>query len=218
MPEVSATEPDGRWAYPEITRPPLPAGSPAPFAEANTAGAHHADLRELVLPAPKGSERDKALRGEDGWLATKDFLAEYAEKEDREELGQLLTDYGLRHIAAGGWTTQDGTHARIYLLQFGTGAAAEELFEKIVEYDAPVYDLRGAPDPKFDDGYPNSKANVEDVRRFAYDEAEPYDDEQVRQAYLSAGDTIAVVAQSRKGTAKAVPFQQTVVLQSQLLG
>ena len=42
--------------------------------------------------------------------------------------------------------------------------------------------------------------------------------EQVRQAYLVAGDTLGLVVQSRKGRALAVPFQQTVVLQSQLLG
>lgn len=33
-----------------------------------------------------------------GWLATKDYLAEYELKEDREELGQKLLDHGLRHI------------------------------------------------------------------------------------------------------------------------
>jgi hypothetical protein len=49
-------------------------------------------------------------------------------------------------------------------------------------------------------------------------ESKPYGAEQVRQSYLSAGDTIAVIVQSRKGTAQAVPFQQTVILQSELLG
>lgn len=36
--------------------------------------------------------------------------------------------------------------------------------------------------------------------------------------YYVDGDFVVSVVQSRKGTAAAVPFQQTVVLQSQLLG
>ncbi len=51
-----------------------------------------------------------------------------------------------------------------------------------------------------------------------HDEAQPYGAEHDRQAYLAAGDVLAVVLQSREGTAHAVPFRQTVVLQSQLLG
>ncbi|KQX83371.1 hypothetical protein [Streptomyces sp. Root1310] len=39
-----------------------------------------------------------------------------------------------------------------------------------------------------------------------------------RRACLRAGDVVAVVLRSRKGTAAAVPFQQTVTPQSQLPG
>lgn len=213
-----ATEADGRWDYPTISKPPLPSGSPAPFADANKAGAHYADLRKLVLPAPKGAKADAALRGEDGWLARKTFLAEYAEKADRETTAQLLTDYGLRHIAARGWTTQDGTHTRIYLLQFNTAAVADEVITtKLANYDSPQYAVRGAAETERDEKFPE-RAAVDDITRFAYTESKPYGAEQVRQAYLSAGDTLAVIVQSRKGTARAVPFQQTVILQSQLLG
>ncbi|WP_229916073.1 hypothetical protein [Streptomyces fructofermentans] len=213
-----ATEHDGRWDYPRLTRPPLPSGSPGPFAESNKAGSHHADLRELVLPAPEGAEDDKALRGEDGWLATKDFLAEYAEKDDREELGQSFKDNGLRHIAARGWTMPDGTHTRIYLLQFNTAAVAEELFAPgLTHYENPEYEARGAEEFARDETFPEA-SQVSDVVRYPYAEVKPYGAEQVRLAYLSAGDTIAVVAQSRKGTAEGLPFRQTVVLQSQLLG
>ncbi|MFD4547085.1 hypothetical protein [Streptomyces sp. NPDC058466] len=213
-----ATEPDGRWDYPTITRPPLPSGSPAPFAEANKSGSHYADLRKLVLPAPKGAKDDAALRGEDGWLASGTFLAEYAAKEDRESLRQLLTDYGLRNIAARGWTTPDGTHTRIYLLHFDTAAVADELMStELTYYDSPQFAVRGAPLTERDEKFPE-RAAVDEITRFAYVESKPYGAEQVRQAYLSAGDTVAVIVQSRKGTAQAVPFQQTVILQSQLLG
>ncbi|MGW1026166.1 hypothetical protein ACWD4J_21160 [Streptomyces sp. NPDC002577] len=212
-----ATESDGRWDYPEITRPPLPSGSPGPFAEANKAGAHYADLRALVLPAPEGATADKALRGEDGWLSRKTFLAEYESKDDRETIGQLLTDNGLRHIAARGWTTEDGTHTRVYLLQFNTAAVVDELPRKLTGYDAPQQALRGAAEVHVDEEFPD-EARVDDVRNFAYVEAKPYGPEQVRESYLTAGDTFALIVQSRKGGARAVPFQQTVVLQSQLLG
>jgi hypothetical protein len=213
-----ATESDGRWDYPTITKPPLPSGSPGPMAESNKAGAHYADLRKLVLPAPRGAKADAALRGEDGWLASKTFLAEYAEKADRETVGQLLTDSGLRHIAARGWTTEDGTHTRIYLLQFDTAAVADDLVSSdLANYDSPQYAVRGAALTERDEKFPE-RAAVDDITRLAYVESKPYGAEQVRQSYLSAGDTIAVIVQSRKGTAQAVPFQQTVILQSELLG
>ncbi|WP_405645607.1 hypothetical protein [Streptomyces sp. NBC_00019] len=213
-----ATESDGRWQYPEIVRPPLPSGSPGPFAEANTAGSHYADLRKLLLPAPEGATADKALDGKAGWLATKDFLAAYESKGERETLGTLLTDHGLRHIAARGWTTTDGTRTRIYLLQFETAAVAESLeqnyFSSVM---APPYALKGATQSLMDEGFP-TKVVVEDVRRYPYTETKPYGAEHVRQAYLVSGDILALVVQSKKGGAKAVPFQQTVTLQSQLLG
>lgn len=211
-----ATESDGRWDYPRISRPPLPSGSPAPFAEENVAGAHYADLRALLLPAPKGAKADKALRGEDGWLKTKDFLAEYALTDDRESVGRLLTDNGLRHIAARGWTTGDGTRTRIYLLQFDTAAVVDDLQDDFFGFDTPQYALRGASEVHIDEHFPD-KAALDDVHHYVYDEAKPYGATYERQAYLTAGDTLALVVQSRKGSAKAVPFQQTVVLQSQLL-
>lgn len=212
-----ATASDGRWDYPRLVKPPLPSGSPGPFAEGNETGAHHADLRDLLLPAPKGATEDKALRGKDGWLATKDFLAEYARQEDRKRFGQDLADHGLRHIAARGWTTQDGTRTRIYLLRFNTAALVHHLVDKgLAEYEGPSYPVRGAetlvPDTEFPAG-----AEADDILYSVYTEAKPYGAEHVRQAYLTAGDTLAVIIQSRKGTVASVPFQQTVALQGLLL-
>ncbi|WP_432196982.1 hypothetical protein [Streptomyces sp. bgisy027] len=213
-----ATESDGRWEYPRLTKPPLPSGSPGPLAEANTGGAHYADLRALVLPAPEGAQEDKALRGAAGWLATGDFLAEYRDKEERAELRQKLVDNGLRHVAARGWTTKDGTHTRVYLLHFGTAAVTDGLFTELAVFSGPTYTVRGT-DPfasGFDEGF--AKVPLPDgTGRMAYVELAP-GAEQVRQAYVSAGDVLAVIIQSRKGKAHAVPFQQTVVLQTQLLG
>ncbi|MFM9590007.1 hypothetical protein ACKI1J_34265 [Streptomyces scabiei] len=214
-----ATEPDGRWEYPELTLPPLPSGSPAPFTEANAAGAHHADLRELVLPAPKGAKVDKALAGADGWLPAADFLKEYEPEDDLDSLGQMFTDHGLRHVAARGWTMPDGTHTRIYLLRFGTAAVVEALYSnELTEYNSPRYVVRGSDGVFSRDEDFAPRSDLADVERAAYVEGKPYGKEQVRQAYLSAGDTLALIVQSRKGATAALPFQQTVVLQSQLLG
>ncbi|MET8854852.1 hypothetical protein [Streptomyces sp. NPDC004579] len=213
-----ATETDGRWDYPTISEPPLPVGSPGPFATLNKAGIHYADLRELLLPAPKGAKADAALRGEDGWLARKTFLAQYADEAGRETLGGLLTDNALRHIAARGWTAADGTRTRIYLLQFDTAAVAEEMAStQLANYDSPQYTLRGADLTERDERFPE-RAAVDQVTRYAYTESKPYGAEQLREAYLSAGDVVALVVQSRKGATPEIPFQQTVVLQSQLLG
>ena len=212
-----ATASDGRWDYPEITSPPLPSGSPGPFAADNKTNAHYADLRALVLPAPKGAKADASLLGTDGWLPTKTFLAQYADADDRKELGQKLTDDGLRHITSRGWTTQDGTRTRIYLLQFDTAITADELFSPgLISYDSPVYALTGAPATSYNDAI-KTEILAKNVKASAYTEDKPYGTEEVRQAYLSAGDTLGLVVQSRKGVAKAVPFEQTLTLQSQLL-
>jgi len=213
-----ATRSDGRWDFPRLTKPPLPSGSPGPFAAGNAGEVHYADLRDLLLPAPEGAEEDKALRGSDGWLATKTFLAEYELKEHREELGQKLVDTGLRHIAARGWTTPDGTRTRVYLLQFGTANVVEsKLASDVQAYTSPTYQVRGAAEAVYDEAFPEAAA-VAGTTRTAFTEPKPYGAEQVRQGYLSAGDVFAVILQSRKGSAPAVPFQQTVTLQSQLLG
>ncbi|WUO60252.1 hypothetical protein OG960_26325 [Streptomyces sp. NBC_00280] len=213
-----ATQSDGRWDFPRLVKPPLPSGSPGPFAVGNAIGAHHADLRALLLPAPEGATEDRALRGSDGWLAAKDYLAEYPVKEERDELGQKLVDSGLRHIAARGWTTPDGTRTRIYLLRFDTAnVVATEFASDAVAFTTPTYQIRDAAEVVYDEDFPEAAA-VTRIARTAYVETKPYGAEQVRQAYLSAGDVFAVILQSRKGTAEPVPFQQTVVLQSQLLG
>ncbi|MFD5458141.1 hypothetical protein [Streptomyces olivaceus] len=213
-----ATESDGRWKYPTLTAAPLPAGSPGPFAERNAAGAHYADLRALLLPAPEGAAEDRALRGTDGWLETKTFLAEYGDESDRDAVRQKVVDAGLRHIAARGWTTPDGTHTRIYLLQFGTAAVVDELHTaQLAPYDGPAFVARGTDAMGPDGDFPEA-ADSDDVLSSVYVEPEPYGAEQVRQAYLGAGDVLAVVLQSREGGAKEVPFQQTVALQGRLLG
>jgi hypothetical protein len=211
-----ATRSDGRWDYPVLEKPPLPSGRPAPMAGADSAGSRHADLRELVLPVPKGVKADPALRGTDGWLDRKVFLAEFTE-DQREDIAQKFTDYGLRHIAARGWTMPDGTRTRIFLLQFSTAAVAEKaMSEELTDYSSPVHPFRGAELYQPDEGF-STVPRPKDISVVPYSEQKPYGAAQLRLAYLSAGDTVAVVEQSRKGGAAAVPFRQTLILQSELL-
>ncbi|MGW2372149.1 hypothetical protein [Kitasatospora sp. NPDC001683] len=48
-----ATADDGRYTFPPLTLPPLPSGKAAPDLKDRSKGLHQADLRYLLLPAPK---------------------------------------------------------------------------------------------------------------------------------------------------------------------
>ncbi|MFD5119208.1 hypothetical protein [Streptomyces sp. NPDC058385] len=210
-----ATASDGRWTYPAIEKPPLPDGSPAPFADGNDSETHYADLRKLVLPLPRGATPDAALAGKDGWLPTSVYLDAY-EKDARQDLGQQLKDDGLRQIAARGWTTPDGTRTRIYALRFTSAA-----FTRIVHADLTDNVASPADAPYADEEYGGwaEKDGAQYTKRNVFTEAKPYGRTAVRYAYIEAGDVIALVIQSGKAALPPrITFQQTVVLQSQLLG
>ncbi|MFG3081368.1 hypothetical protein [Streptomyces parvulus] len=85
-------------------------------------------------------------------------------------------------------------------------------------YDKPAYAARGTEEAVLPDKDFPERARVDDILYSVYAEPEPYGAEQVRQAYLGAGDVLALVLQSRAGGAADVPFQQTVALQGRLLG
>ncbi len=212
-----ATQSDGRWNYPQLSLPALPSGSPAPFAAGNPALVHHVDIRELLLPAPKGAAKDKGLPPLGGdWVSSKAFAALY-QKDDRTEIEQNLADEAVRHIAARGWVMPDGTRTSVYLLQFDTQAFATDFSSTLTAGGlTPAKSLLDSPEAKLDDEWP-TEATVENVLRDAYDEPKPYGKTRVRQAYLTAGDTVALVVQEAPGAAPRVPWEQTVILQSQLL-
>ena len=210
-----STQDDGRWDYPKLSLPALPADAPRPYSDANSAEIHHADLRRLLLPAPAGATVDKKLTGD--WVSTPQFVSEYATNE-RADISQALRDSALRHIAARGWTMPDGTSSRIYLLQFNSNAFALDFEYEFVSMDS-VPALTGEADSPQDESWPTD-TGVDNTNSFAFAEAKPYGKEQVRQAYVLAGDTVALVVHSRPGTSgtERVPFHQTLILQSQLLG
>ncbi|MCX5110455.1 hypothetical protein OOK13_18235 [Streptomyces sp. NBC_00378] len=210
-----ATESDGRWDYPELSLPALPAGSPRPYSDSNVAEIHHADLRRLLLPAPAGAVVDKKLDG--GWVSTERYLSEYA-KSSRSDLAQTLKDSAPRHVAARGWTMPDGTSTRIYLVRFNSTAFAQAFMDSIAGSGSEA-SLVGAPETVLDEGW-SGAGKVAGTSSYAYDEAKPYGEARVRHGYVVAGDTLALVVQSRKGeeSTRSVPFHQTVILQNQLLG
>ncbi|MFB4422953.1 hypothetical protein C5F59_017865 [Streptomyces sp. QL37] len=211
-----ATRDDGRWDYPALSLPALPAGAPRPFTDFNAAEVHHADLRRLLLPAPAGATVDKDLDG--GWVDIARYAAEYG-KGDRAAVTEQLENSALRHIAARGWTMPDGTSSRVYLLQFNSVAYSTEFQDNLFDNGSLPLPLAGMAEPDFDEGW-SATDGAEFTAVHAYTEPEPHGAEQVRHAYVLAGDTLALVVHTRKGEAgaEAVPFHQTLILQNQLLG
>ncbi|KOX21669.1 MULTISPECIES: hypothetical protein [unclassified Streptomyces] len=208
-----ATENDGRWEYPRLRLPALPADRPRPFTEGNEAEIHYADVRQLLLPAPAGATVDPELNG--GWVPEDTYLAGYG-KEDRARVERVLDDVALRHITGRAWTMPDGTRTRVLLLRFSSVAHADHLDSS----------LTGDGDEALPAGVGGAEildrvagdVRVPDVTAYAYKEKAPYGPEETLWAHVRAGDTLAVVTQTRKGGALTVPFQQTLVLQAQLLG
>ncbi|MFB7467585.1 hypothetical protein ACFCZ1_29525 [Streptomyces sp. NPDC056224] len=211
-----STHDDGRWVYPALAKPPLPPGAPLPFAKDNPDGIHYAGLTELLLPAPKGSTPDAALKLEkDSVVSQETFLEEY-DPTVREKLKQGFTDNGLRQIVARGWTTADGTRTRAYMLRFHSSGFADAFTGCGADMT-----LNGVKRIEADGDWAKAKASQSQpylrgisVRK----ESAPFGDEQVRAACIQSGDIQAVILQTRKGEVAAVPLHQTVILQHQLLG
>ncbi|KOG09729.1 MULTISPECIES: hypothetical protein [Streptomyces] len=212
-----ATESDGRWEYPQLKLPALPVDRPRPYGDDNEGEVHHADVRQLLLPAPVGATVDPKTDG--GFVSTDAYLSLYG-KEYRADMKQALADSALRHIAARAWTTPDGTRTSIHLLRFVSVAYAQQYYDDTLRGGYGTVGIKTLPDgvegfvmDSFTEGI-----KVRDTKADAFWERKPYGPEQVRWAYVQAGDTLALITQTRKGEALAVPFQQTVTLQNQLLG
>ncbi|MFE2944054.1 hypothetical protein ACFXKG_34180 [Streptomyces sp. NPDC059255] len=211
-----STRGDGRWDYPELSLPALPVGTPRPFNPENAGEIHHADLRALLLRAPAGATPDKELTG--GWVSTERYVSEYA-PDQRAALSVLLDDYAVRHVAARGWTMPDGTVSRVYLLRFPSSGLAAGFKHDSVLGSGVGKSLAAAPGAEPDASWPDAAPGSEMfVSTDVYVEPEPYGATQARHAYVTGGDTVALIVHEKKGGAARVPFHQTVVLQGQLLG
>lgn len=210
-----ATASDGRWDYPELKLPALHSGEPRPGNEANAAGRHYADPRDLLLPAPAGARADKDLPG--GLVPEKRFLAEYPAKA-RGRIATALKDHAVRQVVARGWTMPDGTHSRVYLLRFNSAGLAGGFVEgRLGASSTPGQEPVESDYSDMDEGWSLPDGWDLTGNFHVYAEVEPYGKKQVRHAYAECGDTVALVIQDRAGALPAVPFHQTLILQTQLL-
>ncbi|WP_333769104.1 hypothetical protein [Streptomyces sp. IBSBF 2435] len=207
------TPDDGRWTYPQVALPKLPARKPRPLdAALNPGGVHYADVRSLLLAPPGRAVNDPAFPGTTGWLTVAAFLkVRVGGGGSQQEL--FLKEQGLRHVAGRAWTMPDGTRTEVYLAQFISAGYAT-----YYDQDADLKPIDGVTTDRLDTGLAD-RTVPRGVKVAGYDETAPYGDSMTRYAFLVAGDTVALVRQTRKGG--EVPeqaFRQTVRLQAQLLG
>ncbi|MGW9372516.1 hypothetical protein ACWGVR_21135 [Streptomyces xanthophaeus] len=215
-----STQGDGRWSYPVLARPELPAGAPLPDGADNQDGTHFAALSALLLPAPEGAGADEGFKADQDGVVTPDaFLEEYV-PDARAAMKDGFEYEGLRQITGRAWTMPDGTRTRIYLLRFhssgfgdlfpGCAADTKLVGASVIGTDLDWSKAKGSQRNNLAD-----YIKVNDVTLF--EEKKPHGDTQTRLGCLQAGDVQGVVIQSRKDGAPAVPFHQTVILQGQLL-
>ncbi|MCC8479420.1 hypothetical protein LMJ41_16200 [Streptomyces globisporus] len=139
-------------------------------------------------------------------------------KTDGDLRKLLVKDAAPRHIAARGWTMPDGTTSRIYLVRFNSTAFASRMID-----DLDVGSSAGTPLARTDttdlDPAWGSVNDIESLSSLVFAEQAPFGAEHVRQAYTLAGDKIALVVHERPGKRETarIPFQQTLILQNQLL-
>ncbi len=157
------------------------------------------------------------------------FLEEY-DPDSRPKLKEGLEYDGLRQIAARGWTMPDGTRTRIYLLRFHSAGFVDafrgcDTNTRLAGAPALELDLAWREAKTQQAGLdaqaqgPDGAGTLDSTDVSLYQEVEPgAGEEQSRLGCLRAGDVLGVLVQTRTGGAAAVPFHQTVVLQSQLLG
>lgn len=190
-----ATPDDGRYTFPPLDVPALPAS----VIEGSSGVPHGADLRTLLLPPPRGATADRSLSG---WYPVPRYVARFGG-------GPALSDTGCRHIAARAWTMPDGTRTEIYLLGFRSPADAQDA-------DAGQPDpLPVAPDAEVETAPQQPPHTVDDSTEMAQPAGPGRP--AVRYAQIVTGDVEALVVMSNPKAVPDTPFQQVVLVQSQLL-
>ncbi|MFE4638509.1 hypothetical protein ACFRJ1_34765 [Streptomyces sp. NPDC056773] len=210
-----STKADGRWTYPALTKPALPAGAALPFGKDNPDGIHYAGLTQLLLSPPTDSTPDSQLKLEKDEVVSVDTFLEEYEAGERPKMQEQFANEGLRQIVGRGWTTPDGTRTRIYLLRFHASGFVDTF--KGCSRDMK---LVGVARTDLDVDWNKAKSGQSAViggGLALYREPAPVGDEQVKVGCIQSGDVQAVILQTRKGEVATVPFHQTVILQHQLL-
>ncbi|MFE9259217.1 hypothetical protein [Streptomyces sp. NPDC006879] len=205
---------DGRWTYPTLAKPSVPAGAPLPNAPDNPAGIHFGELAGYLLPPPEGADLDRQLGDGEHRVSVDRFLSEYT-KEAAGESAEVLHELGLRQIVARGWGMPEGERTRIYLLRFNSAGAADRAMPRMTD------DLKGTTRTFQDQEWSRQRAERSAKGTLAAEvdvqECELDGTKLLRVASIQVGDTIAVVIQGTPRAQAPVPFHQTVLLQEQLL-
>ena len=200
---------DNRYVFPALQLPELPPNGlgPAEGETQNGSTVHLADLRGLLLPAPVGAKPDAAYPGAKGWYPQSSYTAQF---DDPTELADKFADYGLRHIAATGWTGPDGTRTEIYLLGFRSSSSASAVYS----YDMSGTQPASAPTIMGQDDVTFPALNGTSVTTLAEPSGAgtPTD-----VAFLNNGDVEAVIVMSNASAINPVTFSQVVTLQGELL-
>ncbi|WP_224284776.1 hypothetical protein [Streptomyces sp. LS1784] len=235
-----ATASDGRYTFAPLTLPPLPAGKEAPDGKGRS--PHQADLRYLLLPAPKeaggpltppvfpaptlGPTPSASPTASPTPSASATALAPVSEfgqwvpcdaiaeeQQDAAKMRSLLLADACRAATVREWTASDGTRTQIRLLRFGSFRESWDAFTA----------LRGKAQPK---AAPDTRTTshsdwdtVDGISRTVMESttAGPKGDPTARFAYVSASDILAVITMTNPAGVPTVPFRQVVTLQSDLL-
>lgn len=203
-----STASDGRYTFPTLALPTLPAGQPAPTASANQDALQHlADVRLLLLPHPIGATVLGA--GASSWFDNAYTLFNSSTAK------AAFAEYGLRHTATTSWTAADGATTKIYLMQFADGPAAANASQALAVSKGDHVSLSAALS-----GVPTGSA-PKTVHPTNYASGDysvvTTAGKTTRYGEFVSGDVIALVIQSGPASQPPAPFLQTLTLQAQLL-
>ncbi|MFF4650321.1 hypothetical protein [Streptomyces sp. NPDC001380] len=205
------TPSDGRYAFPPASLPPLPAGRPAPFSSAGD-GRHWADLRGLLLPAPRQAV-GPAVPASSG-PAGKECAAFAALFADPAAIGRSLREEACRRGTGRSWTTAGGTRTEIRLVGFASADEAQAFHAAVIE--AEPARVRGGIVDTTDDFTVPPGTNLNAASR--HEGPAGRQRTTARAAYLRSGDTVGVVLMTDPRGVPDTAFRQVVSDQAGLLG
>ncbi|MEY9949962.1 hypothetical protein [Kitasatospora sp. GAS1066B] len=208
-----ATPADGRYTFAQATLPQLPDGKPAPSAFA-ALHRHYADLRALVLPAPR-----EAVPGAANGVtpAAAPPCTDYAKlHNDSAGVPNMLATDACRGAASRVWTAKDGTRTEIWLLRFGSSDEGSDFYGNLTASGSPKAVQQGATGiDEFDFKVPTASfTSKSGLLAGPQGAAQPV----AEVAYLGSGDVVATIVMSNPHGVPNQAFRQVVLLQADLLG
>ncbi|MET8546772.1 hypothetical protein ABZW03_40080, partial [Kitasatospora sp. NPDC004799] len=235
-----ATASDGRYTFAPLTLPPLPSGKAAPDDKGKS--LHYADLRHLLLPAPKeagGSLTPPVFPAPSGTPAASGSPTASAspaasptaaapagafgqwvpcdaladEQQDPAKARVLLLENACRAATVREWTASDGTRTQIRLLRFGSVRESWSAFADLRAKGRPKAAADTRSTPHDDWNTPDGMSLTTVEATTAGSKGAPT----ARVAYLSAADVLAVVTMTNPAGVPTAPFRQVVTLQAELL-